>query len=107
MSSPHTQPSSRRVAGSSTSTPSSARSSPRSTCLRPVGKDCLVAFGSNLYSVPARRVRPRQLVEIRATKSQVMRIPPSRTPTDRRCWPPICGRSAAGPVSSRRPTGTV
>jgi len=26
--------------------------------LRPVGKDCLVAFGGNLYSVPARRVRP-------------------------------------------------
>ncbi|MGW7368114.1 Mu transposase domain-containing protein [Streptomyces sp. NPDC054841] len=40
--------------------------------LRPVGKDCLVAFGGNLYSVPARRVRPRQLVEIRATKSQVI-----------------------------------
>ncbi|MFF3359859.1 hypothetical protein ACFYWN_46645 [Streptomyces sp. NPDC002917] len=32
----------------------------------------LVAFGGNLYSVPARKVRPRQLVEIRATKSQVM-----------------------------------
>ncbi|WP_455771261.1 IS21 family transposase [Streptomyces halstedii] len=40
--------------------------------LRHVGKDCLVAFDANLYSVPARRVRPRQLVEIRATKSQVM-----------------------------------
>ncbi|MGW0819343.1 Mu transposase domain-containing protein [Streptomyces viridiviolaceus] len=40
--------------------------------LRPVGKDCLVAFGGNLYSVPARKVRPRQLVEVRATKSQVM-----------------------------------
>ncbi|MGW5063964.1 IS21 family transposase [Streptomyces sp. NPDC004096] len=40
--------------------------------LRHVGKDCLVAFDGNLYSVPARRVRPRQLVEIRATKSQVM-----------------------------------
>jgi hypothetical protein len=40
--------------------------------LRPVGKDCLIAFGGNLYSVPARRVRPRQLVEIRATKSQIM-----------------------------------
>jgi len=39
--------------------------------LRPVGKDCLVAFGGNLYSVPARKVRPRQPVEIRATKSQV------------------------------------
>lgn len=40
--------------------------------LRPVGMDCLVAFGGNLYSVPARRVCPRQLVEIRATRSQVM-----------------------------------
>lgn len=40
--------------------------------LRPVGKDCPVAFGGNLYSVPARKVRPRQPVEIRATKSQVM-----------------------------------
>ncbi|MGW0211869.1 IS21 family transposase [Streptomyces sp. NPDC003233] len=39
--------------------------------LRPVGKDSLVAFAGNLYSVPARRVRPRQLVEVRATKSQV------------------------------------
>ncbi|WP_443071109.1 IS21 family transposase [Streptomyces sp. NBC_01476] len=40
--------------------------------LRPVGKDRLVAFGGNLYPVPARKVRPRQPVEIRATKSQVM-----------------------------------
>ncbi|WP_437107435.1 Mu transposase domain-containing protein [Streptomyces flaveolus] len=39
--------------------------------LRHVGKDCLVAFDANLYSVPARKVRPRQLVKIRATKSQV------------------------------------
>lgn len=39
--------------------------------LRHVGKDCLVAFDANLYSVPARRVRARQLVEIRATKSQI------------------------------------
>ncbi|MEU0120059.1 IS21 family transposase [Streptomyces bobili] len=40
--------------------------------LRHVGKDCLVAFDANLYSVPARKIRPRQLVEVRATKSQVM-----------------------------------
>ncbi|MGW3150916.1 IS21 family transposase [Streptomyces sp. NPDC001177] len=39
--------------------------------LRHVGKDCLVAFDANLYSVPARKVRARQLVEIRATKSQI------------------------------------
>jgi hypothetical protein len=29
--------------------------------LRPAGKDCLVIFGGNLYSVPALRARPRQL----------------------------------------------
>lgn len=40
--------------------------------LRHVGKDCLVAFDANLYSVPARKVRARQLVEVRATKSQIM-----------------------------------
>ncbi|MFF3689679.1 IS21 family transposase [Streptomyces sp. NPDC002187] len=40
--------------------------------LRHVGKDCLVAFDANLYSVPARKVRPRQLVEVRATKSQIV-----------------------------------
>jgi transposase len=39
--------------------------------LRPVGKDCLVAFDGNLYSVPARLVRHRQLVEIRATAAAV------------------------------------
>jgi len=32
--------------------------------VRYVGKDCLVAFDANLYSVPARRVRPRQMVEV-------------------------------------------
>ncbi|MFC8536673.1 hypothetical protein ACFUJY_22395 [Streptomyces sp. NPDC057249] len=26
--------------------------------LRPVGKDCLVAFDATFYSVPARKVRP-------------------------------------------------
>ncbi|WP_405786035.1 Mu transposase domain-containing protein [Streptomyces sp. NBC_01367] len=30
-----------------------------------------MAFEANLYSVPVLRIRPRQLVEIRATKSQV------------------------------------
>ncbi|MFE4057858.1 hypothetical protein ACFXP3_16460 [Streptomyces sp. NPDC059096] len=40
--------------------------------LRYVGKDCLAAFEANPYSVPALRVRPRHLVEIRATKSQIM-----------------------------------
>jgi transposase len=39
--------------------------------LRHVGKDCLVAFDANLYSVPARRIRARQLVEVRATAATV------------------------------------
>lgn len=39
--------------------------------LRHVGKDCLVAFEANLYSVPAQRVRHRQLVEVRATAASV------------------------------------
>ncbi|GAA3113354.1 hypothetical protein GCM10010449_39470 [Streptomyces rectiviolaceus] len=36
-----------------------------------VGTDCLVTFDANLYSAPARRVRPRQLADIRATKPQI------------------------------------
>lgn len=39
--------------------------------LRHVGKDCLIAFDANLYSVPARRVRHRQLVEVRATPATI------------------------------------
>ncbi|MFB6963113.1 integrase core domain protein [Streptomyces sp. NPDC056309] len=39
--------------------------------LRHVGKDGLVAFEGNLYSVPARQVRHRQLVEIRAGSDMV------------------------------------
>ncbi|MFA1551966.1 IS21 family transposase [Actinomadura chokoriensis] len=39
--------------------------------LRHVGKDCLVAFEANLYSVPAARVFPRQLVEVRASAATV------------------------------------
>ena len=40
--------------------------------LRFVGKDCLVAFDASLYSVPARKIRPRQMVEVLATKTEVM-----------------------------------
>ncbi len=39
--------------------------------LRHVGKDCLVAFEANLYSVPAVRVFPRQLVEVRASAATI------------------------------------
>ncbi|MCW2577516.1 MAG: family transposase, partial [Modestobacter sp.] len=35
--------------------------------LRRVGKDALVVFEASLYSVPARRVRPGQRVELRVT----------------------------------------
>src|SRR3954471_19640885 len=35
--------------------------------LRRVGKDALVSFEASLYSVPARRVRPGQRVEVRVT----------------------------------------
>ena len=39
--------------------------------LRHVGKDCLVAFEANVYSVPAARVFHRQLVEVRASAATV------------------------------------
>lgn len=39
--------------------------------LRHVGKDCLVAFEANLYSVPAARVFHRQLVEVRASAATI------------------------------------
>jgi transposase len=39
--------------------------------LRRVGKDCLVSFEASLYSVPARRVRPSQRVELRVTPAMV------------------------------------
>jgi hypothetical protein len=39
--------------------------------LRRVGKDCLVSFAASLYSTPARRVRPAQTVEVRATPTTV------------------------------------
>ncbi|MGK3944729.1 hypothetical protein ABK046_40715 [Streptomyces caeruleatus] len=65
--------------------------------LRHVGKDCLVAFDANLYSVPARKVRPRQLVEIRATKSQVSlhsTVPDTGGQTLLAVHPRVVGRSA-------------
>lgn len=34
--------------------------------LRRVGKDCLISFDASLYSLPARRVRAGQTVEVRA-----------------------------------------
>lgn len=41
------------------------------THLRRVGKDCLVSFDGSLYSVPARRVRAGQQVELRVTGTEV------------------------------------
>jgi hypothetical protein len=39
--------------------------------LRRVGKDCLVSFEASCYSVPARRVRAGQRVEVRASRELV------------------------------------
>lgn len=39
--------------------------------LRRVGKDCLISFEASMYSVPARRVRAGQRVELRVTDDQV------------------------------------
>lgn len=39
--------------------------------LRRVGKDCLVSFEASLYSVPARRVRAGQHVEVRASPDTI------------------------------------
>ncbi|WP_443052806.1 IS21 family transposase [Streptomyces sp. FXJ1.172] len=75
--------------------------------LRHVGKDCLVAFDANLYSVPARRVRPASWSRSvpRSPRSRCTRRFPARTV--RLCWPPIRGLWAAAPASSTTGTGTV
>jgi len=39
--------------------------------LRRVGKDCLISFDASLYSVPARRVRAGQSVEVRASHDTI------------------------------------
>ena len=39
--------------------------------LRRVGKDCMISFDASLYSVPARRVRAGQTVELRVTLDTV------------------------------------
>lgn len=39
--------------------------------LRRIGKDCLVSFEASLYSVPARRVRAGQRVEVRASPDTI------------------------------------
>jgi transposase len=39
--------------------------------LRRVGKDCLISFEASMYSVPARQVRPFQMVQVRAGNGQV------------------------------------
>ncbi|MGI8524040.1 MAG: IS21 family transposase [Nocardioides sp.] len=39
--------------------------------LRRVGKDCLISFEASLYSVPARRVRAGQSVEVRASPDTI------------------------------------
>jgi len=53
--------------------------------MRHVGKDCLVAFEANLYSVPAARVFHRQLVEVRASAATIslQPLPPDEHPAGR------------------------
>ncbi|MGW2476879.1 Mu transposase domain-containing protein [Streptomyces sp. NPDC001665] len=74
--------------------------------LRPVGKDCLVAFGGNLYSGPAGRGRPCQLVESQATRSQIMLHSTVAASSSETLLATHPRRSAAGSASSKRPTGT-
>jgi transposase len=45
--------------------------------LRTVGKDCLLSFDGSLYSVPARRVRARQQVELRVSATEVLIVDPA------------------------------
>ncbi len=96
--------------------------------LRYVGKDCLVAFDANLYSVPARKVRPRQLVEVRAMKSQIIlhsTVPDANGDTllaihpravgrgacvvDEKHWDglPDSGASRSAPASAPRPQSSA
>ena len=61
----------RPVRGSPRSWPSPAPYLVTDRYLRRVGKDCLVSFDASLYSVPARRVRPGQRVELRVDADTV------------------------------------
>jgi hypothetical protein len=47
------------------------------THLRTVGKDCLISFDGSLYSVPARRIRARQQVQVRVTGTEVIILDPA------------------------------
>lgn len=47
--------------------------------LRRVDKDCLISFDGSLYSVPARRVRAGQQVELRVTGTEVTICNPTAT----------------------------
>jgi hypothetical protein len=74
--------------------------------LRHVGKDCLVAFEANLYSVPAARVSHRQLVEVRARAATISlhaTVPDENGVTLLAVHPP---RSAAAPASPTPTTGS-
>ncbi|WP_435849261.1 IS21 family transposase [Streptomyces lavendulocolor] len=74
--------------------------------LRPVGKDSLIAFDGNLYSVPARKVVPVSWWRSGPRSRRSCCTPPSPTQEARRCWPCTPERSAAVSASSKT-TGTV
>jgi hypothetical protein len=73
--------------------------------LRHVGKDCLVAFEANPYSVPAARVFPRQMVEVGASSAPSACPPPSPTATASPCSRSTSGRSARRPDHRSCPLG--
>jgi hypothetical protein len=73
--------------------------------LRRVGKDCLVSFEASLYSVPARAVRARQRVQVRAY-AETVALHACRS-TAAACW--RCILAPAGVVAgwSTRLIGTA
>jgi len=75
--------------------------------LRPAGKDCMVAFDANLYSVLARKSAPASWSRSGPRSPRSSSAPPSPTQAARPCWPPTHGPSAEEPRSSTNATGTA
>ena len=78
--------------------------------LRRVGKDCLISFEASMYSVPARQVRPFQMVQVRAGDGKVAiyvaagrRRRPAGRPRPRGAAGQLRGRRGALGRAARRP----
>lgn len=79
--------------------------------LRHVGKDCLVAFDANLYSVPVRKVRPRGWSRAGRRSPRSRCTPPSPMPAVRPCSLSIQGGGRGARIVDEShwdglPTGT-